>query len=106
MNYLAGTLIHHMNPEKLSRGMLDIFVDENNYHKKDYSIIDNELESDVFWIIVHIMKKKGWAQVYSDGTPGLMKMLNELERRIQKELPRLAGFLDEVSNKPLISNCK
>lgn len=46
--------------------------------------------------MVHILKKKGWDEVYRDGTPGLVKMLTELERRIAKEIPKLAPVLDDV----------
>lgn len=54
------------------------------------------MESDAFWIMVYILKKKGWTEVYKDGTPGLMKMLQELESRIRTTLPKLTDVLDEV----------
>ena len=62
----------------------------------EYNIIDKELEPDAFWIMVYILKRRGWSEVYKDGTPGLMKMLQELEKRIQKQLPRLSNVLDQV----------
>mmetsp|Transcript_26703 Transcript_26703/g.23657 ORF Transcript_26703/g.23657 Transcript_26703/m.23657 type:complete len:111 (+) Transcript_26703:421-753(+) len=43
MNFLVATLIYHVHLEQI---------------EKDYFVIDNDFEEDVFWIFVYIMDNK------------------------------------------------
>jgi len=54
------------------------------------------------------MQKKNWRYVYMDNTPKLIELLQELERRIKKELPRLYKIFDELVKRAicLIINCQ
>ena len=60
--------------------------------------MDKNYDEEVFWVFVHIMLEKGWRRVYMDGTPKLMELLQELEKRMEKELPVLYKLLiDQVT---------
>jgi len=78
MNFLAATLLHHMDLEKI---------------EKDYNVVESNYESEVFWVLVHIMMEKGWRHVYMDGTPKLLELLRGLESRLERELPKLHSLL-------------
>jgi len=80
MNFLVGTLIYYMHLERT---------------EKDYYVIDRDFESDVFWILVHILQKKGWRNLYTDNTPKLMELLGKLEVRISTDLPKLYKLFQE-----------
>jgi len=80
MNFLVGTLIYYMHLERT---------------EKDYYILDPDFESDVFWILVHIMQEKGWRDVYKDNTPKLVELLARLEDGIKRDLPRLHQLFEE-----------
>jgi len=61
----------------------------------DYYILDPDFESDVFWILVHVMQEKGWRDVYKDNTPKLVELLAKLEDGIKRDLPKLYQLFDE-----------
>jgi len=80
MNFLVGTLIYYMHLERI---------------EKDYYVLDQDFESDVFWVLVHIMYEKDWRSLYADNTPKLIVLLEKLETKIQKELPKLYDVFQE-----------
>lgn len=52
--------------------------------------MDDSYENKVFWIFVHIMQEKKWRDVFKDGTPKLLKMLENFQKLIDKELPKIS----------------
>jgi hypothetical protein len=56
MNFIVASLLIHLNPD-------------NDKESEDYFFMDDEFESRVFWILVHIMKEKHWELLFMDGTP-------------------------------------
>lgn len=57
--------------------------------------MDDSYETKVFWIFVHIMKEKNWREVFKDGTPKLLKMLDYFQKLIDHELPKLSKHFKE-----------
>lgn len=82
MNFLVGTLVYYLHLERT---------------EKDYNVVDMDFESDVFWILVHIMYKKDWRNLYADNTPKLVELLDKLENRIKLELPQLYDLFQEYA---------
>ena len=41
------------------------------------------------------MNRKNWRMIYMDEMPLLMEMIEEVERRLNKDFPRLAAHLEE-----------
>lgn len=81
MNFLVATLLYHTHLETI---------------ETDYCVIDNEFESDVFWVFVYIMKVKEWRLVYKDDTPKLVELLFELEKRMKEKTPKVHERLFEL----------
>ena len=59
--------------------------------------MDDSYEIKVFWIFVHIMYEKKWRDVFKDGTPKLLKMLENFQKLIEKELPNLNRHFNELT---------
>ena len=57
-------------------------ITENDKDLKEFYVMDNEFEERVFWILVHIMKKKKWNFVFMDGTPGIFPMMERLRAQL------------------------
>jgi hypothetical protein len=91
MNFLAATLLHHMDLGKI---------------EKDYNVVECNFECEVFWVFVYIMREKDWRRVYMDGTPKLMDLLKDLDIRMKKELPKLHNLLiNELCLNACFSQC-
>lgn len=59
--------------------------------------MDESYEIKVFWIFVHIMKEKKWREVFQDGTPKLLKMLDYFQKLVAKELPKISKHFKDLS---------
>ena len=74
MNYIVGALLLLMNPEN------------DKATSKEYFLLDQEYEANVFWIFVFIMQNKGWRDVLKDETPKLISMIEYFSSRLEKDL--------------------
>lgn len=59
--------------------------------------MDDSYETKVFWILVHIMKEKNWREVFKDGTPKLLKMLDYFQKLVDHELPKISKHFKELN---------
>ena len=58
-------------------------------NEEEMEIIDTEFEENVFWILVHIMYEKGWRTLFSEGTPGVFRILKKFDDTLAEELPEV-----------------
>jgi len=52
-------------------------------------------EESVFWCLHQLMQKKNWRLVYTHNFPKLKSMTRLLEKRMQREFPRVLAHLKE-----------
>lgn len=62
MNIIAGVLLR----------LLEI---GNDSEIKGHTVVEEELSERVFWVLVGIMKWKGWAEVFEADLSGVQRML-------------------------------
>jgi hypothetical protein len=49
--------------------------------------MNNEEEENMFWVLVFIMMKKNWRELFLNGTPGIYKQVQTLEKKVESQLP-------------------
>ena len=52
-------------------------------------------EEIAFWAFIEVMYEKGWRNVYKEGTPKLITLLDSFDRQFNRTLPRIAMHLAE-----------
>ena len=98
MNFIVAALLYCLNPDNdktSSKLILDFFFLKR--FSEDYCLMDDSYEIKVFWIFVHIMHEKKWRDVFKDGTPKLLKMLENFQKLVEKELPNLNRHFNELT---------
>ena len=58
--------------------------------------MDDFYEIKVFWIFVHIMQEKKWRDVFKDGTPKLLKMLEIFQKMIDDKLEKISKHFKKL----------
>ena len=59
--------------------------------------MDDSYEIKVFWIFVHIMQEKKWRDVFKDGTPKLLKMLDIFKKLLEEKLEKISKHFEKLS---------
>lgn len=83
MNFIAASLLLHMNPD-------------NEKELQEVCFIDKDYEENIFWILVHIMKEKKWRILFLDGTPGIFLMIGNLQKKMKEYIPAILNHITEI----------
>lgn len=51
-------------------------------------------EEKVFWCMIYLLNRRNWRSIYMEDMPRLMDILDHVEKRLQKDYPRLAEHLE------------
>lgn len=96
MNFVVGMLLY-MNFSEIETNGISEKIEEE---KKQEEINISCVEEDVFWILVYIMQKKDWRNLYVSNTPKLQDLLQKFDEQMQKSLPRVHEVITEHSCLP------
>ena len=79
--------------------MLVVLADEQGQgaHSSSANLAKHKsLEKAVFWMLVHIMKEKGWRKLLVDGCPKLIDCCMQLDKMLEKRTPEVYQRMDAI----------
>ena len=78
----------------------NILIAISNFNYKNDFIIDEknhyEWEQTSFWILIYIIKEKGWKNMFVDQTPKLIELNLKFENLMKEEIPEIYLHMENL----------
>lgn len=76
--------------------LLRLLAIENDHELSGHAIIEEEFPERVFWVLVGVMRWKGWAELFERDLSGLQRMLSTLRRLMEEHVPRILRLIEQL----------